>query len=694
MPAETLEQIVSLCKRRGFVYPGSAVYGGFSASWDYGPLGVELKNNIKRQWWMHTVQLRDDVEGIDCALIMNPQVWVHSGHVGTFSDPLVDNRKTKKRYRLDHLLEAQHPNAVRALARALLFHITGMLSAADRVRQAVASAKRRRGVAAEAHTLDEVMLAQHEEEIQADVAKLTSSMVPGEYALLCEDLLSSLHVGDHKNLAGGCARFLVSVKEFPAEKWLAEMHVIDPETGEPGDWTAPRQFNLMFDTHIGPIKDDEHKAFLRPETAQGMFVNFKNVLDTMRRRLPFGISQVGRSFRNEITPGNFIFRQREFEQMEIEYFVMPEEAEGKYFDWIAYRRSWWEGLGVAPERLRTREHAKDELAHYAAACSDIEYLFPGSLGWNELEGIANRTNYDLTAHSKDNEVVAAARAKFGMESPNTDSVETLTYYDEKSKTHLIPFVIEPAAGVDRAFLTFLCDAYCEELVGEIAEADRKAVREALEAFVKSVGKKLEASKRGGVDTPVHQSGSVIQSGAKNPVAPSVDKSVHPPSGPSADKLAAMLEMGNAILAGGDAAFARISTLLSLPGAEQIELGKKLRGVAERVVDGAFRTVLKLHPKLSPIKVAIFPLKKNHEGIVAKAKDILRDLKPHMKAVYDDTGAIGKLYRRQDEIGTPFCITVDFQSLEDGTVTVRDRDSMSQERVGAGVLREWLEKRVG
>jgi glycyl-tRNA synthetase len=521
-------------------------------------------------------------------------------------------------------------------------------------------------------------------------------MVPGEYAVLCEDLLSSLQIGDHKNLAGGCARFLVTVKEFPAEKWLAEMHVIDPETGEPGDWTAPRQFNLMFDTHIGPIKDDDHKAYLRPETAQGMFVNFKNVLDTMRRRLPFGIAQVGRSFRNEITPGNFIFRQREFEQMEIEYFCMPEDAEAKYWDWIAYRRSWWEGLGVAPERLRTRPHATDELAHYAAACSDIEYLFPGSLGWNELEGIANRTNYDLTAHSKDNEVVAEARKKFGMESPNTDSVETLTYFDEKSKTHLIPFVIEPAAGVDRAFLTFLCDAYCEELVGEIANADRKAVREALEAFVKSVAKKLEGGRPRPPQAGDRHGTPASPSAMESPRAPEpVEGRAKPAeSAPSTDKLAAMLDLGNAILAGGDQDLARISTLLSLPGAEQIELGKKLRGVAERVVDGAFRTVLKLHPKLSPIKVAIFPLKKNHDGIVAKAKDILRDLKPHMKAVYDDTGAIGKLYRRQDEIGTPFCITVDFQSLEDNTVTIRHRDSMSQERVGTGVLREWLEKRIG
>jgi glycyl-tRNA synthetase len=586
MPAETLEQIVSLCKRRGFVFPGSAVYGGFANSWDYGPLGVELKNNIKRQWWLSTVHRRDDVEGIDCALIMNPKVWVHSGHVATFSDPLVDNKKTNKRYRLDHLLEAQTDHVKHALM--------------------VASGAK-------------------------DVAEAVHRIVHG---------------------AVGSSQILNDAK------------VTDPDTNEPGDWTPPRQFNLMFDTHIGPIKDDDHKAYLRPETAQGMFVNFNNVLNSMRRKLPFGVAQAGRSFRNEITPGNFIFRQREFEQMEIEYFCMPADAERLHREWIDYRINWWRDLGIPSERLRERPHAKDELAHYAAACSDIEYRFPGSLGWNELEGIANRTNYDLTAHSKDNEVVAEARAKFKMEQPNTDSVETLTFYDAESKQHVLPFVVEPAAGVDRAFLVFLSEAYNEEQVGEIAEADAKAVTEALEAFLKSTAKNEDLG---------------------------------------AEKKAEIAKLGADILARGPSAFASISTLLSLPGADTIALGKKLRGVADRLVETAFRTVLKLDPRLAPVKVAIFPLKKNHEGIVAAARAILKDLQPHMRAVYDDTGAIGKLYRRQDEIGTPYCITVDFETLGEGqdgssansgTVTVRNRDTMKQERVPVTALRHWLSDRVG
>ncbi len=675
MPADSLEQIVSLCKRRGFVYPGSAVYGGFSSSWDYGPLGVELKNNIKRQWWLSTVQLRDDVEGIDCALIMNPKVWVHSGHVGTFSDPLVDNRKTKKRYRLDHLLEAQSEDFISRLVAYMSTHFKMLY---DIEVQRLGSSV---GLATFASETDTNNWSETDWEIEIQNRPEFKKLLESKLAVLHRkieaavhgvDLLDAEKLSDENftSIVEGELKSHRSVQEVRieaitfallhesdahSERHLALVPPIDPETGEPGDWTAPRQFNLMFDTHIGPIKDDDHKAYLRPETAQGMFVNFKNVLDTMRRRLPFGIAQVGRSFRNEITPGNFIFRQREFEQMEIEYFCHPDEAEAKFHHWIDWRMNWWKGLGVNSERLRLREHAKDELAHYAAACSDVEYLFPGSLGWNELEGIANRTCYDLTAHSKDNDAIKQARERFGME-PNTDSIESLTYYDEKSKTHLVPYVIEPAAGVDRAFLVFLCDAYCEEWVSAPSEADAKAVGDALSAFLKSVDKNKELGD---------------------------------------EKKQAILAAGQQIAdAIGYQALSGIPALLAMPGADMIELGKKLRGQAERVIDACCRTVLKLDPRLSPIKVAVFPLKKNHEGIVAKAREILATLKPHMKAVYDDTGAIGKLYRRQDEIGTPYCITVDFQSLEDGTVTIRHRDTMEQERVAAGGLKGWLAERVG
>jgi glycyl-tRNA synthetase len=418
-----MDAIVSLCKRRGFVFPGSEVYGGLGGFWDYGPLGVELKNNIKRAWWRSIVQERDDMVGLDAAIIMNPAVWRASGHVAKFSDPMVDCKACKHRFKADDL--------------------------------------------------------------QGDKC---------------------------------------------------------PECG--GDLTEARNFNLLFHTFVGPVQDDASIAYLRPETAQGIFVNFANVQTTMRKKLPFGIAQIGKAFRNEITPGNFIFRDREFEQLEIEFFCKPGTDEEWHQRWANDRLDWYVSLGVDPAHLRLRP--PDSLAHYAKAAFEIEYLFP--MGWGELEGVANRTDYDLKRHSE-------------------SSLKDLSYFDEETNERVTPYVIEPSAGVDRSLLVFLLDAYREE---------------------------------------------------------------------------------------------------------QVRNEK--------------RTVLKLHRSLAPIKVAVLPLARNRPEIVSAAKDLTARLRKHMMAMYDDTASIGRLYRRQDEIGTPFCITVDHQTVladdakYDGMVTVRDRDSMEQVRV--------------
>jgi glycyl-tRNA synthetase len=423
-----MDTIVSLCKRRGYIFPSSEIYGGYGGFWDYGPLGVELKNNVKRAWWKAVVQERDDVVGQDAAIVMNPEVWRASGHVTQFTDPLVDCKSCKRRFRAD--------------------------------------------------------------DVEGDVC---------------------------------------------------------PECG--GELTDVRRFNLMFKTFVGPVEDQAAVAYLRPETAQGIFVNFLNIQTTMRKKLPFGIAQIGKAFRNEITPGNFTFRSREFEQMEVEYFVRPGTDEEWHRRWIQDRYDWYIRLGVRAENLRIRPHTKDELAHYARACADVEYNFP--TGWAELEGIANRTDFDLRQHSQ-----ASGR--------------DLTFYDEETGEHIIPYVIEPSGGVDRAMLTFLLDAYHEE-----------------------------------------------------------------------------------------------------------EVRKEKR------------VVLRLHKDLAPIKVAVLPLLRNRPEIVALAREITRTLKPHMMTVYDDTGAIGRLYRRQDEVGTPLCVTVDVQSLQDRAVTIRERDSMEQIRVPVAELKDVL-----
>ncbi|HET7726838.1 MAG TPA: glycine--tRNA ligase [Candidatus Limnocylindrales bacterium] len=434
-----LDTIVSLGKRRGFFFPSSGIYGGINAVWDYGPLGVELKNNVKRAWWRAMVQERDDIVGLDAGILMHPQVWVTSGHVASFSDPLVECATCHRRFRLDEL--------------------------------------------------------------------------PG-----AEDLTAT---------------------ELRDEGIVERLGLVCPVDG--GPLSPPRRFNLMFTSHMGPVEDEGSIVYFRPETAQGSYVNFRNVQQSSRKKIPFGIAQIGKSFRNEISPGNSLFRTREFEQMEMQYFVRPGEPASAAFDeWLPRRRAWYEAYGVSPERLRTREHAPDELAHYAKKAVDVEYRFP--FGWKELEGIHNRGDFDLGSHAK-------------------ASGENLEYFDPATEEHFIPWIVETAAGADRAAFTFLIDAYREE-----------------------------------------------------------------------------------------------------------------------EVRGEKRVVLGLHPELAPYKVAVLPLLKKRADVVEIARRLRDDLARDTMAVYDDTAAIGKLYRRQDEIGTPWCVTVDVESTEDGAVTVRDRDAMTQERV--------------
>jgi glycyl-tRNA synthetase len=564
MAAPSMEKIVSLCKRRGFVFPDSEIYGGIASTWDYGPLGVELKNNVIRAWWRSVIYDRDDMEGLDAAILMNRLVWKYSGHEATFTDPLLDCRECKSRHRADHLKGGKCPNC-------------------------------------------------------------------------------------------GSANL-----------------------------TEPRNFNLMFKTTVGPVESDENTAYLRPETAQGIFVNFLNVLQTSRRKLPFGVAQVGKAFRNEITPGNFTFRTREFEQMEIEYFCKPPQylQPGEKSDvelhreWVEQRFDWYVKLGIPRERLQKREQTPDELAHYAKATVDIEYLFPGSLGFSELEGIANRQDYDLSAHSKDLAEEDLVRLKLQK---NTDSTTKLDYFDDqyvdpatgKKGARYIPYVIEPSAGATRATLAFLCEAYNEELVSEPKEDALKSLRAALAAARKSLDKKIIEAER------------------------NKDKS----GAPTAVQLTAINQALAQADAGLPATLVGVEDACDLPGGDRVELLKKVRLEAARLCDEHTRVVLKLHPQLAPIKVAVFPLKKNEPRIVEIAKRIKRDLQPSLRAVYDDTGAIGKLYRRQDEIGTPYCITVDYETLgEKGpelkdTVTVRHRDTMQQERIAISQLAAYLSQKL-
>jgi glycyl-tRNA synthetase len=542
MPAASLELIVSLAKRRGFVFPSSSVYGGLASTWDYGPLGVELKNNVKRAWWKKVVHDRDDMEGLDAAILMNRLVWKYSGHEATFADPMTDCRACKSRPRADHVFKAQKGR--------------------------------------DPKNLDEINAA-------------------------------------------------IAAKDLACPKCGAK------------DLTAARPFNLMFRTTMGPVDtgDDSGLAYLRPETAQGIFVNFQNVLDTMRRKLPFGVAQIGKAFRNEVTPGNFTFRTREFEQMEIEYFVKPGEDEAAHQMWIDARTQWYLDLGIGRDNLTAREQTKDELAHYAKRCVDLEYRFP--MGFSELEGIANRTDFDLKAHSRSAE--------------NPDSVVELRYFDLESKQHIVPYVIEPSAGADRGTLAFLCEAYEDALVKTPSAEDSAKLKELVDSFVKSV------AKRDNLDAAVKER---------------------------------LVGEGEAVSRDLPQSLPRLMALTENPDADRIEVMKKLRGVADKIAEEHTRTVLHFDPRLAPIKVAVFPLKRNEPRLVEMARGLKRELQEAgIRTVYDDTGAIGKLYRRQDEIGTPWCVTVDFKSLEDGTVTVRDRDTMSQDRVKTDALESTIAKKL-
>jgi glycyl-tRNA synthetase len=449
----TMDKIVAFCKRRGFVYQSSEIYGGIRSSYDYGPLGVEMKRNIKEEWWRRMVHMREDMVGLDSAIIMHPKVWEASGHTATFNDMLVESRTSKRRYRADHLIE----------------DATG---------------------------------------IDAE-------------GLSPEELTAIIQEDDR---------------------------VKDPVDGG-RDFAPVRPFNLMFETYMGPVKSPENLAYLRPETAQGIFVNFKNILQTSRVKVPFGIAQQGKSFRNEITPGNFIFRTREFEQMEMEFFVEPGTDEEWHEYWIEERFNWYLKLGLKEENLRRYEHPKEKLSHYAKRTVDIEYDY-ASVGWSELEGIANRTDYDLKQH-----------AEF--------SGEKLEYIDQATNNRYVPYVIEPAVGPDRIMLAFLVDAYTEE-----------------------------------------------------------------------------------------------------------------------EVNGEERTVLKLHPRIAPTKAAVFPLSKK-QPVSTIACELYDDLKGDYRLFYDDSGSIGRRYRRQDEAGTPFCVTVDFDTIDDKNVTIRDRDTLEQERVPIEAVRDRL-----
>ncbi|NOK58718.1 MAG: glycine--tRNA ligase [Chloroflexi bacterium AL-W] len=530
MPATTLEQVASLCKRRGFIFPSSEIYGGLAGVYDYGPLGVELKNNLQNDWWRTHIYERDDMEGLEASILMNRLVWKYSGHEETFTDPLVDCRDCKSRWRADHI-------------------------------------------------------------------------------------------------QGRC-----------------------PNCGST-NLTESRPFNMMFKTTIGPVADDDAYAYLRPETAQGIFANFANVLATTSRKLPFGIAQIGKAFRNEINPRNFLFRVREFEQMEIEYFVYPGTEDEWHDRWLADRLRWWESIGVSRDRIQIYDVPKEDLAHYSKRTYDLMYDYP-TLGFEEIEGIASRTDYDLGSHSREQDSLGLT----AHVNSNTDSTNRLTYFDQANNRHIVPFVIEPSMGVGRCFLAVLSEAYDEQMIKPPAQAKIDTVNTALAAFLKSVGRSDKLSDE--------QRNAIQEYGTK-----------------IADNLPDMLP--------------QIESLLGMPGANKIDLSKKLRGQVQPVSDEAFRTVLRLKPKIAPIKVAVFPLKRNHEGLVSTAKNIRKSLQAtgQMRTVYDDTGAIGRLYRRQDEIGTPFCVTVDFQSLEDQTVTVRDRDSMEQERVAIDELESYFKTRT-
>jgi glycyl-tRNA synthetase len=488
-PSRLMEKIVSLAKRRGFVYQSSEIYGGLNGCWDYGPMGVELLNNLKHQWWKN-MTYRENVEGIDASILMHPRVWEASGHVENFTDPMVDCKQCQARYRLDVLF-------------------------------------------------DELSLKQ-----KKTVVLSISPDFGGNQRMTDEELTKNFDaLAENPPDTNTYRKFIESL---PC-----------PHCGNKGTFTLPRTFNLMFKTFVGPVEDSSAVVYLRPETAQGIFVNFLNVQSAGRLKIPFGIAQIGKAFRNEINTKNFLFRTREFEQMEMQFFVKPGTDDEWFEYWRAERMKWFVDLGMTEEKLQWHQHPKEKLAHYAKDAYDIEYHFP--FGWGEIEGVHNRTDYDLTRHEQ-------------------YSGKSMKYFDDTTKEKYTPFVIETSAGASRSFMAFLIDAYSEE------------------------------------EAPTAEGGMEI------------------------------------------------------------------------------RTVLKLHPKLAPMKVAIFPLV-SRDGMPEIARAIEQELRQHFRVFYDESGAVGRRYRRQDEIGTPYCVTVDSQTLHDQTVTVRDRDSMQQERIALGRLREYFLHRL-
>ncbi len=542
-----MEQLVALCKRRGFLFQSSEIYGGLNGFWDYGPLGVLLKRNVKDAWWNDMVTAHNELlvpknapssyemTGLDCTIIMHPQVWKCSGHYDLFHDFMVDCRESKKRYRYDHILGRK---------------VTGT----------------KRGEGGE----------------------------PGREMSVFITTMETENTQDALNEAA-LKFFGLRKKDIETLKWEGEIqsvsklngfdNVVGPDAKNPGTLTEPREFNLMFKTVLGALGGEDDATFLRPETAQGIFVNFKNVCDSTRVRVPFGIAQIGKSFRNEITPRNFTFRSREFEQMEIEFFCHPSQSADWYKFWRDRRYSWYTEMGLAGDRLRLREHDADELSHYSVGTADIEYQFPflppGEFG--ELEGIAHRGDFDLRSHIegklvRDGQRLVVEKLPNGQPK-HRGSGKDLSYYDDISKERYIPHVIEPSAGADRATLAFLCEAYQ-------------------------------------VDTAPDDKGNPQE-----------------------------------------------------------------------------RTYLKFHPRLAPIKAAVFPLVKK-DGMPEIATEIYGELKKRFSTFYDDKGAVGRRYRRQDEIGTPYCITVDGQTVQDGTVTIRDRDSLKQERVKKDEIVAVLNERLG
>ncbi|HUU09098.1 MAG TPA: glycine--tRNA ligase [Phycisphaerae bacterium] len=544
---DLMEKIVSLAKRRGFIFPSSEIYGGINGFWDYGPLGVELKRNIKDAWWHDVVRSRDNIVGLDCSIIMNPKVWEASGHVVNFNDPLVDCKQCKARFRADHVylvgysptpvppsLFEEVPAENRRLKREMEAELVKAISQADKIRIE--------------REFDELMTV-NDQRLRPVLQKTVSATTPQEAVAAAR--LTNRQAKQIGNLPVSYVFPLTVLKRPEGGVWSRAFPRPDcPACGVPEALTDARKFNMMFKTFVGAMEDSSAQAYLRPETAQGIFANYANVLDTSRLKIPFGIAQIGKAFRNEINPRNYTFRSREFEQMEIEFFCHPSEADKWYAYWRDARFKWYVDHGLKSDKLHLRDHEKDELAHYARACADVEYAFP--FGLAELEGIANRTDFDLKAHAD-----ASGR--------------DMTYFDDQTKERYVPYVIEPSGGVDRAALAFLCEAYEEDEAPD--------------------------------------------------------------------------EKGN----------------------------------PQR------RTVLRFHPRLAPIKVAVFPLVRK-DGMPEKAHAIWEACREHFAAFYDEKGAVGRRYRRQDEAGTPFCVTVDGQTAQDGTVTVRDRDSMQQVRVPAeGVL---------